>query len=176
MSTKEERLLKLREMVLRCPPPTLLHDPLWAIAQKPLPTNLQPAKLSTKYDMSTKEQVLSRCKAVVESGSACLESGVHVYEHDSNDGTYYELCYDGGKLCINADGTGEGFDAAARWLKLDNPWRLTSEELPPINKNVLVEFVPKYNQVAYISRKGIWRRGCDAEVLVETPSRWRYYD
>lgn len=76
--------------------------------------------------MTTKEQVLSRCKVVVDSGGKCSESGVYVYWHMD----FYELCYDGAKLYINADGMGEGFDAAAKWLGLHNPWRLPSAELP----------------------------------------------
>ena len=87
--------------------------------------------------MSNKEQVLSRCKAVVQSGGKCPESGVYVYWHMD----FYELCYDGGKLCINADGTGEGFEAAAKWLGLHSPWRLTSEELPEEGKELLCEWV-----------------------------------
>lgn len=92
--------------------------------------------------MNTKQQVLSRCKAVVESGGKCPESGVHVrcFEFCNGEWDYYELSFDGGVCTINADGSGDRFDAAARWLKLDNPWRLTSEELPEAGEWVLAHY------------------------------------
>lgn len=105
--------------------------------------------------MSTKQKVIERCKAVAESGNPCAESGVNVWAQEGNDGAFFELVYDGGHLCIWTCGSGEGFDAAARWLKLDNPWRLTSEELPKRNTEVLAN----WGDTAYataLQHGGIW--------------------
>lgn len=101
--------------------------------------------------MSNKEQVLSRCKAVVQSGGKCPESGVYVYWHMD----FYELCYDGAKMYVNADGTGDGFEAAAKWLGLHNPWRLTSEELPEKNTEVLANWGHSLHAIAH-QYGGLW--------------------
>ena len=129
--------------------------------------------------MSNKEQVLSRCKAVVESGGKCPESGVHVYCHQSIADRFFELCYDGAKMYVNADGTGEGFEAAAKWLGLHNPWRLPSTELPEDGCAVLAYYsggreendllgVIKYENGKWVD--------LDYESKCNPPTKWKYVE
>jgi len=94
--------------------------------------------------MTTKERVLAYLKDWSEK-DVDPSNGCHIRYIDDpfgDDGVMaWEVCMKHSRAFIVYDDEtyqcDEDFDIAARILRIDNPWRLTSEELPPVNVAVL---------------------------------------